>query len=79
MKRLRAPEHQQSGSATQAGEGVANPAGTAQENPQAPAAASVSPASTETPAGLEMINAEASSSRCNGESSATQTGDEQNG
>lgn len=79
MKRLRAPEHQQSAAAAQVGEGVLNPAGAAQEKTQAPAAAAVSPASTEPSAGMETINAEASSSRCNGESSATQTGDEQNG
>lgn len=84
MKRLRAPEHHQTAAAAQPSEGAANPAGGAQENPQAPAEASTSPAGTEPPAGLEAPNAEASSSRCNGESPApppfaTPTGDEQNG
>ncbi|KAB5536804.1 hypothetical protein PHYPO_G00111540 [Pangasianodon hypophthalmus] len=84
MKRLRAPEHHQTAAAAQSSEGATNPAGGAQENPQAPAEASTSPAGTEPPAGLEASNAEASSSRCNGESPAppsfaTQTGDEQNG
>lgn len=84
MKRLRAPEHQQTAAAAQSSEGATNPAGGAQENPQAPAEASTAPAATAPPAGLEVPHAEASSSRCNGDSPApspfaTQTGDERNG
>ncbi|TTT14224.1 CaM kinase-like vesicle-associated protein [Bagarius yarrelli] len=82
MKRLRAPEHQQPAAAAPPPEGAPSSAGAAQGTPQAPAEASL--ADTKPTAGPEVPHAEASSLRCNGQSTAplsfaTQTGDEQNG
>uniref|UniRef100_A0A8B9HTA4 CaM kinase-like vesicle-associated b n=1 Tax=Astyanax mexicanus TaxID=7994 RepID=A0A8B9HTA4_ASTMX len=68
MKRLRAPEHQNTDSAAVASAGAPNPAGGAQENLQAPSEASTTPANatapdntpvaTASPAGLEAASAE---------------------
>lgn len=60
MKRLRAPEHQNTDPAAPASAGASNPAGGGQENLQAPAEASTAPAGTTAPENNTAIPSAAS-------------------